>query len=193
MTIDLPHFIAAVPLALVVAWVAAPGSVQERFVSLFKPGKADSNQHRIVSWRTGWEMIRAHPLTGLGPQEVERRFVEFIPADVPQPLPQGYYGHLHNIYLQFAAERGLLVLGAVLWLFGMALWDFSKRLRTLGPGPSDERFLLHGGIAVVLATMIAGVAEHNLGDSEVLTMFLTVLATAYTAVQDEPQALANAA
>jgi O-antigen ligase len=143
----------------------------------------DSNEHRIISWRTGWQMIRAHPLTGLGPEEVNRRFDEFVPKDVPRPLPEGWYGHLHNIYLHYAAERGLVVLGALLWLFAMALWHFKRGLDRLAPGPSDERFLLHGAIAVILATAIAGVAEHNLGDSEVLTMFLVVLGSGYTALE----------
>ena len=51
------------------------------------------------------------------------------------------------------------------------------------PAPrSDARFLLHGGIAVILATLAEGFFEYNLGDSEVLTMFLVVVACAYRAV-----------
>jgi O-antigen ligase len=184
--------VAAVPVLLAVAWFAAPGMVRARFTSLFRPGKVDSNQHRVVSWRTGWEMIKARPLTGLGPEEVKRRFDEFVPADVPRPLPTGWYGHLHNIYLHYAAERGLVVLVILLWLFAAGLWDFTRGLRALPPGPSDERFLLHGGIAILIATMIEGLFEHNLGDSEVLTMFLIVITTAYTALE-RPQAAAHAA
>jgi hypothetical protein len=86
-----------------------------------------------------------------------------------------------------------VVLGAVLWLFGMALRDFARGLRALEPGLSDQRFLLHGGIAVIIATMIGGVFEHNLGDSEILTMFLVVLSAAYSAVEGEARRLAHAA
>jgi O-antigen ligase len=185
--------VAAVPLLLVIGWFAAPGSVRARFSSMFRPTVVDSNQHRVVSWRTGWEMIQSHPLTGLGPQEVNRRFNEFVPPDIARPLPSGWYGHLHNIYLQYAAERGIVVLGAVLWLFGMALRDFARGLRSLGPGPSDQRFLLHGAIAVIIATMIGGLFEHNLGDSEILTMFLIVLSAAYTAMDGVAKRLAHAA
>jgi O-antigen ligase len=185
--------VAAVPLVLIGGWFAAPGSVRARLSSMVRPTTVDSNQHRVVSWRTGWEMIRSHPLTGLGPQEVDRRFDEFVPSDIPRPLPSGWYGHLHNIYLQYAAERGVIVLGAVMWLFAMAIRDFARGLRVLEPGLSDERFLLHGGIAVIVATMIGGVFEHNLGDSEILTMFLIVLSAAYTAMENERKQLAHAA
>ena len=185
--------VAAMPLALAVGWLAAPPFVKTRFSSVFSPSDVDSNDHRVVTWRTGWEMIRAHPLTGLGPQEVERRFEEFVPADIPRPLPTGWYGHLHNIYLQYAAERGVIVLAAVIWLFGMAIRDFGRGLRVLDPGLSDERFLLHGGMAVIISTMIGGLFEHNLGDSEILTMFLIVLSAAYTALESQRKRLAHAA
>jgi O-antigen ligase len=180
--------VAAVPVLLAAAWFAAPGSVRTRFSSMFHPSRVDSNLHRIVSWRTGWEMVRTHPLTGLGPEEVKRRFDEFVPRDVPRPLPDGWYGHLHNIYLHYAAERGVIVLGAVMWLFVMALWHFLKGLRRMPPGPADARFLLHGAIAVIIATAITGVFEHNLGDSEVLTMFLVVLACGYAALEERASA-----
>jgi hypothetical protein len=53
------------------------------------------------------------------------------------------------------------------------------------PGKSDSRFLLHGGIAVILATLAEGFFEYNLGDSEVLTMFLVVVACGYLALEKD--------
>ena len=53
------------------------------------------------------------------------------------------------------------------------------------PGLSDRKFLLHGGIAVVLAILTEGLAEYNLGDSEVLTMFLVVVACGYLSLEND--------
>ena len=73
----------------------------------------------------------------------------------------------------------------LMWLLFEILFDFWRGLRALPPGRSDRRFLLHGGIAVVLATMAEGFVELNLGDSEVLTMFLVVVACGYVALEKE--------
>jgi O-antigen ligase len=173
---------AALPVALLLIAFLAPASIRERFSSLLKPGKVDSNQHRIVTWRTGLEMIRAHPWFGLGPEEVKLQFNNYVPADIPRPLPEGWYGHLHNIYLQYAAERGIPVMLLMLWMLGQVLWDCLRRLWRLPPGRSDLKFVLHGAVAVVIATMIGGCFEYNLGDSEVLTMFLVVVGCAYAAL-----------
>jgi hypothetical protein len=61
--------------------------------------------------------------------------------------------------------------------------DFRRGLRALPPGRNDCRFLLHGAIAVILATMVEGFFEYNLGDSEVLTMFLVAVASGYVALE----------
>ena len=71
-------------------------------------------------------------------------------------MPDGYYGHLHNIYYQYAAERGLpatiLIVAALL----LSMADFLRALRLLPPGRSDARFLLQGAIACIIGTMVAG-------------------------------------
>jgi putative inorganic carbon (hco3(-)) transporter len=175
--------VAAVPVVLLLIAFLAPASIRERFSSLLKPSKIDSNQHRIVTWRTGLEMIRAHPWFGLGPEEVKLQFNSYVPADIPRPLPEGWYGHLHNIYLQYAAERGIPTMLMMLWILGQILWDCLRHVSLLPPGRSDLKFVLHGAVAVVVATMIAGFAEYNLGDSEVLLMFLVVVGCAYAAME----------
>ena len=169
--------VAAVPVVGVLAILLAPAEIRERVNSATRPKQGvDSNQFRVVAWRTGLHMIREHPWLGLGPEGVKLHFDEYVPPDIPRPLPAGWYGHLHNIYLQFAAERGIPTMLALMWMLGKILRDFWLGLRRLPPGRSNARFLLQGGIAVLLATLAAGFFEHNLGDSEVLTMFLVVVA-----------------
>jgi hypothetical protein len=73
----------------------------------------------------------------------------------------------------------------MMWMLVQILFDFWKGLCALPPGRGDRRFLLHGGIAVVLATMAEGFFEYNLGDSEVLTMFLVVVACGYIALEKD--------
>jgi putative inorganic carbon (hco3(-)) transporter len=175
----------AAPVVLLLGVLVAPSAVQERFTSIFKPKGVDSNQFRVVTWRTGLRMVEAHPLLGLGPERVKAHFDEYVPPDIPRPLPSGWYGHLHNIYLHYAAERGIPTMLVLLWMLFQILFDFWRGLRALPAGPSNRKFLLHGGIAVVLATMAEGFVELNLGDSEVLTMFLVVVACGYLALEKE--------
>jgi len=49
---------------------------------------------------------------------------------------------------------------------------------------SDARFFLFGAVAAVIAIMITGLFELNLGDSEVLMMFLAMVACGYTVVEE---------
>jgi putative inorganic carbon (hco3(-)) transporter len=173
----------AIPLALALLVLLGPSSVRARFTSMFRPRKeVDSNQFRVVTWRTGLRMVQTHPWFGLGPEGPRLEFDRYVPPDVPRPLPTGWYGHLHNIYLQYAAERGIPTMLALVWLLVKVLFDFSRAVRKLPPGPGDARFVLRGAIAIVIATMVAGFFEVNLGDSEVLTMFLVAVACGYTAM-----------
>jgi O-antigen ligase len=184
--------VALVPVAVAAAFLLSPPAIRERFRSVVRPSHVDSNEHRMVTWRTGVEIIKRHPLLGLGPEGVKLHFNEYVPPDIPRPLPEGWYGHLHNIYLQYAAERGIPALLIMLWMLGRILWDFHRGLGGLPRGPSDRRWLLHGGIAVLLATLVEGVVEYNLGDSEVLAMFLIVVASGYLALETlEPDAVAR--
>jgi O-antigen ligase len=171
--------IAVVPLVLLAG--LAVGPVRERMVSLVQPhGDRDSNQFRIVVWRTGLEMIRAHPWFGLGPEQVGPQLEKYVPGDIPRPLPDGYYGHLHNIYIHYAAERGIPTMLAMMWLIGQALWDFAATLWRRRP-TGDARFVLHGAVAAIIGLLVVGCVEYNLGDSEVLTMFLTAVCFGYLA------------
>ena len=130
-------------------------------------------------------MIERHPVLGLGPEMPRIHFNEYVPADIPRPLPVGSYMHLHNIYLHYAAERGIPMLLVFLWLMGRILWDFWEGCGRCRRGATTGGFCCMAGIAVVIATLVDGVANMNLGDSEVLTMFLVVVACGYLALEKD--------
>jgi putative inorganic carbon (hco3(-)) transporter len=172
----------AAPVVAGLLLLANPFGVRERAISIVRPnGDLDSNAFRSVTRIVGWEMIKAHPLLGVGPEQVGPQFDHYVPASVQRPLPSGYYGHLHNIYFHYAAERGLPALAALLWFVGRALFDFVRAAARM-PVESEGRWVVLAAIAVILAVMSSGYYEVNLGDSEVLAAFLAVLAVGYVAV-----------
>lgn len=180
-----PKMTLAIPVLAVILFFVAPASMQQRMKSFVSPrADVDSNQFRIVIWRTGLQMIEAHPWFGIGPEEISREFKSYVPADIPRPLPPGYYGHLHNIYLQYSAERGIPGMLLMMWLIGMVLWDCARGIRHIGRTRSWQLFLLHGTIAVTIGILIEGFFEYNLGDSEVLMMFVSVVSLGYATLEN---------
>jgi O-antigen ligase len=89
---------------------------------------------------------------------------------------------MHNIYLQYAAERGIPTMLAFLWMLAIMLRDFLRALKT-SPAAGDARFVLRGCVATMIAILTGGIFEHNLGDSEVLALFLTAMSCGYAAVE----------
>jgi putative inorganic carbon (HCO3(-)) transporter len=178
-----PWTLALIPILAIASYIVMPFQVRERVWSVVSPhGEMDSNSFRSVTRRTGWEMVKRHPWFGLGPEEIRPSFESYVPPGIPRPLPPGWYGHLHNIYLQYAAERGIPALCFLLWMIGKMVIDFAWALRS-GDVPQQHRYILHGAIAVVIAILAAGFFEYNLGDSEVLTMFLAVTTAACATIR----------
>ena len=175
-----PKALVAVPVALLVGYLVAPDALQQRVRSI-RPG---ANQARIVMWRTGLNMIRAHPVLGVGPERAGPLFAEYQPDDVDE-LPPGFYGHLHNVFIHFAAERGIPAALIVLWLFARILLDMRQALRRLPQSRDDRRFLLHAGVAGTLCVGVLSCFDVSLGDSEVLGAYLAIVAVAYRGIAPE--------
>jgi putative inorganic carbon (hco3(-)) transporter len=175
--------LAAVPVMIGLLLAANPLDIRERAVSTLFPheGQTDSNAHRAELRRIGWEMIKAHPWLGVGPEQVSRQYRNYIRPDMPQPQASQYYGHLENNYVQYAAERGVPTMLALLWMIGWALFDFARALRRI-PRDADERWVLHSAVAVIISIMVSGFYSWNLNNSEVLAMFLALLGCGYVAV-----------
>jgi O-antigen ligase len=153
------------PVVAAIFFALAPGMITKRFVSMFD-NKDPTRIDRVAMLHEGERMIAAHPLTGVGPNMVERRYVEYRGDDAVNKINP----HLHNNPLQIAAERGLPALGLWLWFIVALARDLARRFAS-----GSQRFLSAAALATILALLTAGLFEYNFGDSEVLMLFLIIV------------------
>jgi len=120
--------------------------------------------------RAGRQIIRDHPVFGVGPNMIERVYPQYREPDaVLRTTP-----HLHNVPLQIAAERGLPAAALWLWFIGAVIVGAATLFRHAGrEGPL--RFLSATALASVVAMLAAGLTEHNFGDSEFQILFLVLI------------------
>jgi len=99
-------------------------------------------------------------------------FKVYSPAPRPRELPEGYYGHLPNIYVHFAAERGLPAMLALLYFLLATMWDW---LKAAANASADKLWIYRAGVAIMIGVLVTGLFEYNLGDSEILGMTLAAI------------------
>ncbi len=173
-----PRLLWVAPIGLLLLMVAAPGPVKQRVQSVTEPG---SYENRFLMWRTGAQMMQAHPWFGVGPERVGARFDEFQP-EAGQKRPSGYYAHLHNVVIHYAAERGIPAAIFIVWLLVKVLADHVSAARRLGRSDDPRSWVFHGVAAATLGLMGAGMLDQSLGDSEVLGTYLVLVALGYRAM-----------
>ncbi len=141
-----------------------------------------SNYDRVCMAAAGLQMVTERPLLGIGPEEVRRRY----PLYRHPTAPRRTVPHLHNAYIQLAAERGLPALGAALGLAGLSLFRAYRGYR--GAGRAGGRADVHLGVlGALVAFGIAALFENNWGDTEVQRLLLFLLAVPWL-LPAEPEA-----
>ncbi|HEX6202676.1 MAG TPA: O-antigen ligase family protein, partial [Thermoanaerobaculia bacterium] len=174
----------AVP-AILLFVLLAPVPVLQRAWSIFDLSDR-SNYDRLCMIEAGARMVAERPLTGLGPEMVEERY----PIYRSPTAPRYETPHLHNSFLQLAAERGLPGLAAYLVLMAMAFRAAWRGYRREGgrAGPRSDLWL--GCLLALVAFNLAGLFEHNWGDTEVQRLVLFVMAIPFCLAAAAPAAAA---
>jgi O-antigen ligase len=172
-----PRALIALAALLLAIYLLSPDSIQQRFRASWNP--ADPNtRNRIEISIAAVRLIKAHPWIGVG-QKVNTVAPQYRD---PSEFPDWMYIHMHNNFLQIAAERGIP--GLLIWIWFMAQlgWQAFRIYRS--PGLSQTAaFAGAAAVGAWVALLAAGLFEYNYGDSEVLTVFLFIMSAPLAAAK----------
>lgn len=168
------RLVGILPIAAAVILALAPTDLTRRIYSTIDLNDP-TNRDRVAMARAGVEIVRDHPLTGVGPDMIKRVYPDYRVATALMPVAP----HLHNVPLQIAAERGLPALAMWIWFVASAFYGLFKLL-----GRSRHRVLVAAALGVFVAMLTAGMFEYNFGDSEFLMLFLVLITLPFAADRD---------
>jgi O-antigen ligase len=157
----------AYPVLAVAVWLLAPRAVVDRMVSTFDL-RQHANYDRVCMLVSGAQMIRDHPLTGVGLEMVQKLYPLYRRDDAPRwRVP-----HLHNNIIHIGAERGLLGLASYLWLLGAF---FTATWRGLPRLSGEGRAAVAAALIAFAGSTAAGLFEYNFFDLEIQILTLVLL------------------
>jgi O-antigen ligase len=143
-----------------VAWSIIPDEQKARFSS---SGTDQTSLQRLLYWRHGLEMIKEHPVLGVG----YFNFSPYFGAHWPEDLLRGAaHSHglpvselPHNIFIQVATDTGLLGLGVFL-LMAVRTTRIAREIAKLSAGNSTDprpfASLAKGLVIALWGFLIAG-------------------------------------
>lgn len=147
--------------------------------------KSWSMRQRLIIWRTGWEIIKEHPVLGYGPTDLSEIY-KIKRKDIGVPEHVDYrrsFGHLHNNFLQIWATMGIVGLAAFIYLiFKITAIDIITYFNI----KNENKYYILGILGAQIGFIVNGLFEWNFGDSEVVTVFwvLTGLGLVYDKLGD---------
>jgi len=128
-----------------------------------------SDAERLTSLKVGWQIVKMHPITGIGPgqlrAEVEQRYQSQFP-DLQPKRP-------HNQYLSIWVANGLIGLGMFLIAFFYPLW---QKIRSDWQNPYLFLFVTFY-LILALSFLVENTIENAVGVAFSLFFLLLYLAT----------------
>lgn len=169
-----PKLLVLIPIVGALLFLVSPSHVKNRALSIFNP-KAYSNYQRLEYLQAGLKIIRDYPFFGTGPSTVHvifKRPKYELSEDARNNV------HLHNNFIQIAAERGIPTLLVWLVFIVWVLLSLIKQLKNKDPTLFP---LTAAAMAALLALLAAGLFEYNFGDSEITTLLLYLITIPFAA------------
>jgi O-antigen ligase len=159
-------------VAAVVGVLLLPPGYRSRALSAFDT-KSVWNVERVKLWTAGAGIVRDHPVTGVGLQDLRSTIDRYRTEKANE-----VHGHLHNVWLQVAATMGIVGLAAL-----VALWIGLFRTAAAPPSPVTPfgRAVRDAALGALAGFLVAGLFEWNLGDEELVNFLATLVGAAFAA------------
>jgi len=137
---------------------------------------------RVEDWYIGLEMLKDHPLVGIGLGNYKVKFLEYRGRFLTSERGQGFGEFIprgaqaHNEYLQFTAELGIIGLIAIITSIAILVINVFSRIRSSNQWTSRILGLaLAGGVVGYLIHSAVSFPAHLPASSFALVTFLGVI------------------
>lgn len=161
------------------AFILASTPIVERVMTLTEKDESASMESRIKAWSGTMELIKDYPYFGTGPGTYAAAFPKY------QPPGLGYlFRNVHNDYLHFTADTGVLIIPAMLWiLFAF----FRKGFKNMSDASRQTRGFSLAALAALVAILIHSISDFNLHIPANALLFVVIagMVTLQTALQGE--------
>lgn len=147
---------------------------------------------RLEMWRGGWEMVKQHPLLGVGDHDLLNTAPQYFGgADTV------YYGHMHSNPVMLAVIWGIpgfcLAMAFTVWPLVLLLQRW-RTWRRLGDSVSSvQQAWTLGAIGAWTGFFVAGLTEWYFGDAESMLMYLAIIGAALAKQRPAPRGVSSPA
>ncbi len=169
MMIKSKKLIAVVFLLLVVLYLLAPASVQNRILSITDMS-VGSTQVRFTQWKNSIDIFLDHPITGVGWIDLSETHKKYAPDGADMSHQAYNIGHFHNNYVMFYVCLGGLGFIAALYLIFRLLKAEYRIYRQLLNGGDYKQAWVVGSLAAMTGFWVNGFFDWTFGDAEPVTL-----------------------
>jgi len=144
----------------------------QEFLDLSYP----SLKSRLAIWQSAGQILKDHPLIGIGPGMFQKYYLDYQPRF--EPYPEWSAPQPHNIFLAFWLQTGLIGLIGFIWLMA----DFFKKsCRRLSSNKKEIRFLGLILGSAMLCILVHGLIDATYWKNDLAAVFWLVTAINYRA------------
>ena len=144
---------------------------------------ANSVGQRLDHWKLAWRLGQSHPLLGWSQKGYEIEKQRIVAAGQAHPYVLEF-NHAHNEFLDLFAKRGVIGLGALLYLYAVPLLLFWPRRGT--GAPSRMVMPLHIiGVLIPVTYAGCGLTQGFLGHNSGTMFFVFMTVLVFTTLQGE--------
>ena len=155
-----PRWWWALPAALAAALPLLPHRLHARLYSIIDPHEP-GNAGRLSMWRSARDIIREHPVFGVGCQDLLALYRRYRYPDWTFES-----GHFHNNFIQITVMTGFVGLAVfVFWLVSVAR-ALQRALKSAAAGA--DRGVAAAAIGLFAALLVSGMFDYTFGDAEVV-------------------------
>ncbi|MCP3892699.1 MAG: O-antigen ligase domain-containing protein [Desulfobulbaceae bacterium] len=145
----------ALPVVLILATLFISSTdLVNRFNTITQEDTEVTLYGRKLAWQGTIDMIKANPLTGVGPGNYSKAFRTFQPPGLTEP-----YMYAHSDYLHFISETGVLLIPIIIWLLFCL---FKHGLEKIQHADLQMGGITLGAMGGIIAILVYSVSDFNL-------------------------------